>query len=152
MGTKDGFEEGAVVGHNVNLGCVTDSLGGIVGASVSAVLLSSSVGFIVGSWVGPAVGGFVLASSILLSSRQYSKSGSSSSSVGHSKRDKGGNCCGHAGMEPGACALTFNASACASVCAKPSHSGYFSYSHGVNVLSSLPSSCWQFSGVKYPMP
>jgi len=150
VGAKDGFEEGTDVGDNVSFGSVTDSLGGTVGASVSTVLLL--VGLAVGFWVGRNVGGFVLASSILLSSKQYSKSGSDSSSVGHSKRDNGGNRCGQAGIEPGACELMFNASACASVRAKPSHSGYFSYAHGMIVLSSLPSSCWQLAGVKYPMP
>ena len=141
VGTRDGFAEGDNVGDKVAFGIVTDSLGGSVGASVSTEPLLSFVGVVVGFWVGRSVGASVLRSSILLSSKQYSRSGSSSSSVGHSKTDNDGTRCGQMGMEPGTCDRIFCASACKRVCAKVSHSGYFSYSNGVKVLSSLPSLC-----------
>lgn len=98
MGTKD-----VVVGDNLDIGFVVDSLVGIVGASVAVVLLSSSgaivgapvaavllsslgafVGALVGALVGDGTGLSVARSSFLWSSKQYSNSGSSSSSVGQS--------------------------------------------------------------------
>ena len=98
VGAKD-----VAVGDNVDIGFAVDSLGEIVGVSVAAVLLSplgafvgasvatvllSSLGALVGALVGDLVGRLVGddtgASVALWSSKQYSNSGSSSSSVGQS--------------------------------------------------------------------
>lgn len=88
MGTKDAAVAIAVGGKEDTIATI-DSLVGIVGASVAAVLLSSlraAVGALVAVDVKDAivVGASVARSSFILSSKQYSNSGSSSSSVGQS--------------------------------------------------------------------